>query len=56
MGLPEKLLSKLACPNCKGSLTYRESDQRLDCPRCKLGYPIVEGVPVLLVDEAKALQ
>lgn len=55
MGLPKNLLEKLACPKCKGKLTYRESDNRLDCPACGLSFPVVDGVPVLLVDEAARL-
>ena len=50
MGLPKKLLEKLACPNCKGMLEYRERDERLDCRSCKLSYSVVDGIPVLLVD------
>ncbi len=55
MGLPKNLLEKLACPQCKGSLVYREGENRLECAACKLSYPVVDGVPVLLVDEAKSL-
>ncbi len=55
MGLPKNLLEKLACPKCKGSLDYRESENRLECTACRLSYPVVDGVPVLLVDEAKSL-
>lgn len=55
MGLPKNLLEKLACPQCKGRLGYRMSENRLDCPACRLSYPVVDGVPVLLVDEAASL-
>jgi uncharacterized protein len=53
---PEELLALLACPRCKGPLTRasaREGRDELDCPGCHLAYPIREGVPQLLVDEAR---
>jgi len=55
MSLSEELLEKLACPKCKGSLDYREDDNRLDCPDCKLSYRIEDDIPVLLIDEAESL-
>lgn len=55
MGLPKKLLEKLACPQCKGSLNHREREERLDCQACKLSYSVVDGIPVLLIDEAERL-
>lgn len=55
---PEALLGVLACPRCKGPLTRapaHEARDELDCPRCRLAYPIREGVPQLLGDEARPL-
>jgi uncharacterized protein YbaR (Trm112 family) len=49
--ISEALLKILACPKCKGELLYRE--ERLICPACKLAYPITDGIPVMLVDEAE---
>ncbi len=53
--LPEELLSILACPKCKGDLEYREKEQKLICHKCKLAYPIVDDIPVMLVDEAEEI-
>ena len=53
MALSEKLLSKLACPVCKGKLDYKEDEERLVCPACRLAYRIVDDIPVLLPDEAE---
>jgi uncharacterized protein YbaR (Trm112 family) len=53
--LSPRLLEKLVCPKCHGSLTYREAAQRLDCNACALGYPVSNGIPVMLADEAKRL-
>ena len=55
MALPETLLKKLVCPQCKGKLDYRDSADRLICNNCKLAYPIADNIPVLLIDEAEKL-
>ncbi|UCD64196.1 MAG: Trm112 family protein [Candidatus Zixiibacteriota bacterium] len=55
MTLPEGLLKKLVCPNCKGVLIYQEKECRLVCDRCRLAYRIDNDVPVMLVDEAEKL-
>ena len=43
----------LACPRCKGELSLLEEGSRLLCRSCNLFYPIREGIPVLLPDEAE---
>jgi len=53
MPLSPELLSILACPACKGDLVYEEGAQRLACNACHLRYRIVDGIPVMLVDEAE---
>ena len=50
-----RLLQILVCPNCKGSLDYQKEQQGLVCKTDKLAFPIRDGVPVLLVDEARSL-
>ncbi len=52
-GLPEDLLSILVCPACKKPLAYNPQAQTLKCAACRRVYPIVDDIPVLLVDEAK---
>ncbi|MDR7393563.1 MAG: Trm112 family protein, partial [Armatimonadota bacterium] len=44
------LLELLACPACHGGL--RQEQDRLACARCGRRYPIRDGIPVLLVEEA----
>jgi uncharacterized protein len=49
------LLDILACPRCKGSLTLLtegENHVGLACDACALVYPIEEGIPIMLVEEA----
>lgn len=54
--MDKKLLDILACPKCKGDLEYDEKNQKLICRKCKLAYPIKEGIPVMLIDEADEIQ
>ena len=49
--LDEEFLSLLACPVCKTSVR-REGD-RLICETCGRRYPIRDGIPVMLVEEAE---
>ncbi len=50
-----KLLEILVCPVCKGPLTYHRSAQELCCKPCRLAYPVKDGIPVMLADEAREL-
>ena len=54
MPLAPELKEILACPKCKGDLEFREAEAEIRCPRCRLAYRIDDGIPVMLVDEAKA--
>ncbi|MDQ4149858.1 MAG: Trm112 family protein [Actinomycetota bacterium] len=50
----QELISLLICPNCRGEIEYREQDQVIACVgECKLVYPIVNGIPHMLVEEAR---
>lgn len=55
MALSDGLLAILACPNCKGGLRYREEKPALVCDACRLSYPVRDGIPVMLMDEAEHL-
>lgn len=56
MSLPPELLEILVCPQCKGELEYHPGpDERLVCHACRLAYPVEDGIPVMLVDDAKPL-
>jgi len=49
--IDEKLLALLACPACQGDVELK--DEKIICKRCHRKYPIVDGIPVLLVDSAQ---
>jgi uncharacterized protein YbaR (Trm112 family) len=53
--MDSKLLDILACPLCKGPLQYVKSQQLLICRADRLAYPIRDGIPVMLEDEARQL-
>ena len=55
MSLDAKLLQILACPQDKGPLFYFSSDGFLYNPRLQRKYNIVEGIPVMLIDEATSV-
>ncbi|WP_233117852.1 Trm112 family protein [Aggregatibacter actinomycetemcomitans] len=49
------LLEIVACPSCHGRLKYDEQHQRLICRFEKIAYPIKNGIPVLLAEQAQPL-
>jgi len=53
--LDSKLLDILACPLCKGPLTWRAEERELVCRAERLAYPVRDGVPVMLEEEARRL-
>jgi uncharacterized protein YbaR (Trm112 family) len=55
MALDSQLLALLACPEDKGPLLYFADEETLYNPRLRRRYRIVDGIPVMLVDEAEAV-
>lgn len=55
MTLPKDLLEILVCPKCKGDLEYRTGSEELVCHACRLRYAVEDGIPIMLIDEAKPL-
>ena len=53
MAVDKKLLEIMACPKCMNEL--KEKNMFLVCAKCKLAYPVLDGVPNMLIDEAWAL-
>jgi uncharacterized protein len=56
MPLDPKLLEILVCPLTKGPLTISAEKNELVSYAARLAYPIRDGIPVMLVDEARALR
>ncbi|GAA2256601.1 Trm112 family protein [Streptomyces indiaensis] len=53
MPLESGLLEILACPACHSALTEQETELVCTGADCGLAYPVRDGIPVLLVDEAR---
>jgi uncharacterized protein YbaR (Trm112 family) len=53
MALSKELIAILACPKCKGGVTLQEDGSALLCSACGLRYPVRDGIPVMLLDEAE---
>jgi uncharacterized protein YbaR (Trm112 family) len=53
--LDKKLLDILACPLCKGPLQWRHDAEVLVCRADRLAFPVRDGIPVMLEEEARAL-
>lgn len=55
----QELLEILACPRCLGQLELRGTDENPEgflCPACKVVYPVRDGIPVMLTEEAVPLE
>jgi uncharacterized protein YbaR (Trm112 family) len=50
-----RLLEILVCPLCKGPLVYRKAEAELVCKADRLAYPVKDGIPVMLEDDARKL-
>ena len=55
MDIDRKLLEILVCPVTKGPLIYDQEKQELISKAARLAYPIRDGIPVMLEEEARTL-
>ncbi|MDN3545562.1 MAG: Trm112 family protein [Roseateles asaccharophilus] len=55
--MDNRLLEMLVCPICKGPLELQRHEQvsELICPADRLAFPVRDGIPVMLENEARAL-
>lgn len=53
MALSPELLEILACPQCKQPVRPEPDDRALTCAACRLRFPVRDGIPVMLIDEAE---
>ena len=54
-GIDPKLLEILVCPLTKSALSYDRDAQELISKQARLAYPIRDGIPIMLVDEARQI-
>jgi uncharacterized protein len=50
-----KLLEVLVCPQTRTALRYDKARQELISDKARLAYPVRDGVPIMLIDEAREL-
>ncbi len=50
------MLQLLVCPQTKGLLEFDEAAQELISKSAKLAYPVRDGVPILLISEARSME
>lgn len=50
--ISQELLEILACPKCHTKVEFVAPD-KLRCPKDRVLYPIVDGIPVMLIEEGK---
>ncbi|KAA6185790.1 Trm112 family protein [Thiohalocapsa marina] len=53
--MDKRLLEILRCPVCKGELHYDKAAEELICRADRLAYPIRDGLPIMLEEEARSL-
>jgi uncharacterized protein YbaR (Trm112 family) len=53
--MSERLTDILACPVCKGPLLWLQDSQEFVCRADRLAYPVRDGIPVMLPEEARRL-
>lgn len=53
--MDKSLLEILVCPLCKGNLIYLKKQKELLCLADRLAFPIQDGIPVMLEEEARVL-
>lgn len=53
--MDKTLLRQLVCPYSGASLVWREEQQELWCLASKLAYPVVEGIPLMIIEKARTL-
>ena len=55
LSMDKRILDVLVCPVCKSSLHYVEADQELICKADRLAFPVRDGMPIMLEDEAREI-
>lgn len=53
--IDKELLDILACPACKADVVLEASagGEKIACTKCKRKYPVRDGIPIMLIDEAE---
>ena len=53
--MDKKALNGLVCPKCQSKLEFDKKSNELICQNDQLAYPVRDGIPVMLIEEARSL-
>ena len=53
--MQKKQLELMVCPECNAKLEYDKAEKELVCEKCKVAFPVNDGIPVMLIEEARKL-
>lgn len=56
MPIHQELKQILVCPKCKGALVFQDERDEIECHACRLVYRVDEGIPVMLIEEARPME
>jgi len=51
--MDKKHIELMVCPECQRKLSYDKTLKELLCDKCKLAFPVQDGIPVMLVEQAR---
>lgn len=54
--LSKEIIDILACPKCKCSIKLTKDEKQFICDKCKVIYPIEDGIPELLIEKAQPIK
>ena len=54
--MDKRAVNGLVCPKCQSKLEYDKKEQELICENDQLAFPIKDGIPVMLIEEATPLK
>ena len=54
-GFDRKMLEALICPQTHSTLKFNQESQELVSSKARVAYPIRDGIPVMLIDEARQM-
>lgn len=53
--MDNKQIEMMVCPECNGKLDYEKKNKELTCHSCELAFPVKDGIPVMLIEEARKM-
>jgi len=53
--MDNKQIEMMVCPECNGKLEFNKTDNELTCNSCQIAFPVKDGIPVMLIEEARRL-